>query len=278
MDEPASPEQEEIPPYQVADTPDCELHECPYAAHGADKEFCLSLTTNYNRNLNGCCGSNDSRGFGPCSSKWRKCFKCVGEGKGKNADEVVDVDRGLCQSHLDVSSDQKPNLYVRPLSVARLTPSRVAPKRVDKPKVRIVKVREFVPAAKKPPEPSPKPDPKPEPILKLETESKSEPIADPKPVAPLSAMSEFDLNQCVQKYRELTELNKKSLGFLLRGEPVPSWGPKSTKTKKSELCTMVGIPKGKPGGQDRLELVRRVVARVEEIESGQTPSPAKADG
>lgn len=74
-------------------------HVCPYQLRGADRWFCNQTTINYQRNIAGCCGTQDSRGFGPCNSELRKCRACLADGAGAKASVVEDVHLGLCSTH-----------------------------------------------------------------------------------------------------------------------------------------------------------------------------------
>src|SRR3990167_6710758 len=82
-------------------TPTSFPHRCPYQRFGASKNFCEETTASYQRNLAGCCGTNDSRAFAPCNSQWRKCVKCLSEGRGSKSNKVEDVARGLCEEHAE---------------------------------------------------------------------------------------------------------------------------------------------------------------------------------
>lgn len=111
------------------DTPTGSPHLCPYRRQGADKRACLEMTTIYLRNLAACCGTQDSRDFGPCNFVHRKCVTCLADGKGAKANEVSDVRRGLCEDHLAAPEPaEPPKLLVQ----IRPVPQRVVPDKIDK--------------------------------------------------------------------------------------------------------------------------------------------------
>ena len=94
-------------------TPDAFPHLCPYQPKGAFREFCVETTSNYHRNMQGCCGTSDHRNFAPCNSKFRKCHVCLVRGEGKLNRPVVDRKRGLCLEHqeeADAPASPKPAL------------------------------------------------------------------------------------------------------------------------------------------------------------------------
>ncbi len=79
-------------------TPGSFPHLCPYRPTGASREFCHEITSNLQRNMAGCCGTQDYRNFAPCNSSLRKCIRCLST-LGSKAKTVVDVKRGLCLEH-----------------------------------------------------------------------------------------------------------------------------------------------------------------------------------
>jgi len=107
-----------------ATTPTGFPHLCPYQPNGATVEVCKEFTSNYQRNLAGCCGTQDNRAFAPCNSQFRKRHKCLSEGKGSKAGLVVDIKRGLCEDC--AQSAGKP-----PKAIARAPLVYVPPKRSD---------------------------------------------------------------------------------------------------------------------------------------------------
>ena len=270
---PASEQAEEVTPGQGADTPTGVPHRCPYAALGADKDFCLNLTANYNRNLSGCCGTNDSRNFGPCNFKWRKCFKCLAEGKGKNAGEVVDVARGLCQDHVDVSFRQKPttiNEPIRPLRVTRFNPPAFVSIPAERPKAQTFKVRQFVPAPKKPPEPKPVTYSKPPAIPTIKFSSTA---AKPKPVQARSIITDVPesvIDECARRIPLLTSRFREIVRAALAGKrKLEGLTEGSFVVKFGDACNRIGLPKygqGK-GGVSRRTVLVKVMARYEQLVS-----------
>ena len=110
-------------------TPTSFPHRCPYQRFGASKNFCEETTASYQRNLAGCCGTNDSRAFAPCNSQWRKCVKCLSEGRGSKSNKVEDVARGLCEEHAEGAQTS---------AVSRPRQSTPAPKPVPKVVVAIL--------------------------------------------------------------------------------------------------------------------------------------------
>lgn len=108
-------------------TPTSVPHTCPYKLNGASEEDCEGLTTNYRRNLDGCCGTHDSRAFAPCNAHLRRCVKCLEEGKGVGAELMVDVLLGLCAAHGGKeSSSSNPEIPVETVvpPLAQIKPTR----------------------------------------------------------------------------------------------------------------------------------------------------------
>ena len=106
-------------------TPDAYPHKCPYRPSGATREFFLETTLNFQRNKSGCCGTNDYRNIGPCNSKFRRCWRCLIEGKGAKSEVVANVAKGLCQQHLAVVGTPDPDF--RPTRSVVFAPTRIPP-------------------------------------------------------------------------------------------------------------------------------------------------------
>ncbi|MDR3571525.1 MAG: hypothetical protein P4L81_05010 [Candidatus Pacebacteria bacterium] len=66
-------------------------HICPFRENGAEKDACADFTRLYQRNLQGCCGSN-------CNSALRLCRKCL-ELHVSDPKKVVNPVLGLCELH-----------------------------------------------------------------------------------------------------------------------------------------------------------------------------------
>lgn len=270
-------------------------HKCPYRVHGADKPTCVETSSNYQRNLAGCCGTSDSRGYAPCNAYLRKCHRCLAEGKGSKANQVnpEHIRSGLCEEHA-IAALAPPKPAVKP----RYVPT--GPKVTDMPRLapttpkapvmpRIEAMQTPAPAVPRPVVPAPAPKTVPAvvaPVVQKQSEPQrpvrevvlvSMPRTPLKMAAPVDAYQaryeriarEFDVDKAVQRLKRLTITRLDLARRLAAGEVVSSVNAKSMPSIKSSLCSHVGIPKmtGHGGLSYRMRLLRKAVERYDELQN-----------
>ena len=279
---------------QGGTTPASFNHQCPYQQYGANKIFCEETTTNYQRNLAGCCGTSDSRNFAPCNSFLRRCVKCLSEGRGSKSNKVEDVARGLCEEHAGVGQNSAvpkprqitpPQVVRRAVSVLNSTPRPFKAPMVDKPRLpasatvvdtRLEMMRnigsKMADVARRPPVvPIPPPSP-PRPLARVERivppvlsgvdklEAKFVESKVPKPQV------EFDVDACAKRVSSLSARNREILGDVSQGRKPVGLTDDSLKSILSAIATSLGIPKtNRYEGFDRRGAVLRVWARHKEL-------------
>ena len=75
-------------------------HICRYSVVGVDKSTCVSHSSNYRRNADGCA-------LARCNSAMRRCLKCVEIGRGSKANACTDPITGMCGEHAVAHPVQK---------------------------------------------------------------------------------------------------------------------------------------------------------------------------
>ncbi len=275
-------------------TPNGFPHRCPYQEHGASEKICKELTSNYQRNLAGCCGTQDSRAFAPCNSQFRKCHKCLLGGKGSKAGIVVDVKRGLCEDCVkaadnpDKAAGSAKPAY-RPVPVPRRLAMDISAVSASRPSVATktplkskLKPAEQKPVATMPVLPA---------LGGLRAEWEPAKTAEPQaqPPAPareqaekISDVPESVIETCAARVPALSSRNQEILKAALAGKrSIEGLREGSFKVQFGDACNKLEIPKTriKKGAHSRRNILRRVYARYEQLvaEGRLKPSSPKID-
>lgn len=72
-------------------------HVCTFSLAGADKASCISFSSVFRRNADGCASRR-------CNSAVRRCIQCIEAGRGAKANAATDPETGRCDEHA-VTSD-----------------------------------------------------------------------------------------------------------------------------------------------------------------------------
>jgi len=266
-------------------TPTSFPHRCPYQRFGASKNFCEETTASYQRNLAGCCGTNDSRAFAPCNSQWRKCVKCLSEGRGSKSNKVEDVARGLCEEHAEGAQTS---------AVSRPRQSTPAPKPVPRvvvailtqPKVRVaasatetearLEVMRNIGKNMQPASPKPCPVP-PVVYVPPKRPEVSKPAWKPAPKSVVAApvqkapVPQLDIDACAARFSTLTNRDRRVVAAVMSdGRKIAhvrlQMKRNSLDATLSTICTKLGIPKSnRYVFYDRAGALRQVWLRYQDI-------------
>lgn len=245
-------------------------HVCPYQPAGAARTFCADMTSNFQRNKGGCCGTADYRSFAPCNSVLRKCLVCLLDGKGANARTVVDVRRGLCAEHKEAADAAAPApspvLQPRRYAVQSDIPIRTT----RKPRPEWAKPAPV--AAKGPTEPEVS---KPALVRSVEVNPGPKPAAPPKDALPAPPPGELlTQHQIKEMAARVSRLGRREMQVIveLLDQSYEVVAQKlglhtsAVVTYMHSACRRLGIPRSNRFvAYDRLGAVRLVVARYKQL-------------
>lgn len=259
------------------DHPTSKTHRCPYQPNGADEKICSELTSNYQRNKAGCCGTSDHRAFPPCNSVRRKCVDCLADGMRERANTVCDPKTGLCEEHKELAQKTvlRPQVQVQrhvPRLALRAEPTYrpTAPKPpVAQPSVVAKPLPDEKPVFKSPAKPSPT-------VKKVSAqvpkgaEVKKAAVVEQALAAPVKSpeLPVFDFEAGVQKMSKLSKREMEVVVAVLENKELAGITKASLAAWVSGICTRLGIPTtNRHEAYDRRGALRQIFIRHSSFQS-----------